>query len=111
MGGEIIEKDETRTKIHYTGFDSSHDEWISNNSDRLKAVSNTSIKEDIVWKEVVKSDPLPARCLPRCLSADQVRSAFESLSQVIQEGSNPSTEGDLSLRTSTETCGPSSDDE
>jgi len=116
--GEIIEKEENRTRIHYTGFDSSHDEWISNNSDRLKAVANTSIKEDTVGKELVKSDPLPARrlshemiqesSLPRSPTDDS-----ESIRLVIQEDSNPSTtaEGDLSLRTSTETCGPSSDDE
>merc|ERR1712096_79045 len=37
---EITKKEEKRVKIHYTDFDAKYDEWIPNDSDRLRAVTD-----------------------------------------------------------------------
>jgi len=47
---EIIEKEEDRIKIHYSGFDAKHDEWISNDSYRLKTVFSPAHMEELTVK-------------------------------------------------------------
>jgi len=57
---EIIKKDEKRIKIHYCGFDAQHDEWISNDSDRLRAVTHTSPGRTKWYHHALKKGHTPA---------------------------------------------------